>query len=253
MEHLHTIETLLQHEFPIGSQTSATDRLTLLTIKNLLTAGGSYKYCEIGSFLGGSLTPFLRDNNCSDLLSIDERNRQQPDERGAKFDYNGITHQTMVDNLLLHHMDVGKLRGFDGSVDKFPDNGIRFDGLFIDGEHTDYACFRDFIHGLKLMAADSIIAFHDSDLIYKALRMIQEFLLSQNTKFTFVKIKDSAMSVVLLGKYTDISPDKFFNVDHDLEGFYKTSEDNLLLSLIQQRFSLSVNYTLRETPIYKAY
>ena len=68
-------------EFPINSQTSVTDRLALLQVRSLLQRTlPSYTYLEIGSFLGGSLTPFLRDPQCTRVLSIDERNRQQPPE-----------------------------------------------------------------------------------------------------------------------------------------------------------------------------
>ena len=78
--------------FPINSQTSDSDKEVLLKIRSLL--GPKYSYLEIGSYLGGSLTPFLRDENCIKILSIDNRGQKQPDERGAKFDYSGITHTT---------------------------------------------------------------------------------------------------------------------------------------------------------------
>ena len=48
----------LNEEFPIRSQTSDSDKLSLLQIRDILGCKGTYKYLEIGSFLGGSLTPF---------------------------------------------------------------------------------------------------------------------------------------------------------------------------------------------------
>ena len=69
------------NEFPINSQTSPTDKLSLLQIRDIFKKTlPTYSYLEIGSYLGGSLTPFLKDPQCSHILSIDERNRQQPDE-----------------------------------------------------------------------------------------------------------------------------------------------------------------------------
>src|ERR1700690_4369966 len=101
-------DTKMEHladEFPIESQTSATDKLALLQVRNILRKTlATYDYLEIGSFLGGSLTPFLKDPQCRRILSVDERNRQQPDERGVKYDYSGITHQTMIDNLKRHRL-----------------------------------------------------------------------------------------------------------------------------------------------------
>ena len=181
----------LAGEFPIESQTSPTDKLALLQVRNILKRTlPAYDYLEIGSFLGGSLTPFLRDPQCRRILSVDERNRQQPDERGVKYDYSGITHQTMIDNLKNHGFDVGRLQTFDGSISDYHGSAGKFDAVFIDGEHTNFACFRDFIHGIKLLREDSVIVFHDSTLIYQALRIIQEYLVAAGERFRFVKVQD---------------------------------------------------------------
>src|SRR5690606_28176403 len=120
---------------------------------------------------------------------------------GPKWDYAGITHQTMIDNLIAHQLDVSKLKTFDGSVDAYTDFSHKYELMFIDGEHTDVACFRDFVHGIKHVAPDSIIAFHDTDLIYRAVRICQEYLVASNIRFRFVKVQHSAMSMIFLGKY----------------------------------------------------
>ena len=39
------------------------------------------------------------DPACKMVLSIDERGRVQPDERGISYDYSGITTQSMRDEL----------------------------------------------------------------------------------------------------------------------------------------------------------
>src|SRR5688572_21630354 len=107
--------------FPIKSQTSVSDKIFLLGAQRLVREHVSpYAYLEIGSFLGGSLAPFLSDPLCSQVLSVDDRERQQPDSRGAKFDYAGVTAHTMIDKLHEHGFETAKLETFDGSVDALP-------------------------------------------------------------------------------------------------------------------------------------
>ena len=242
----------VQKEFPINSQTSVTDKIALLQVRQIMQRSlPSYAYLEIGSFLGGSLTPFLNDPRCERILSVDERNRQQSDERGVKYDYVGITHQTMIDNLLQQGFDLGKLTTFDGSIDAYRDAGLRFDLAFIDGEHTDFACFRDFIHARKLLKPDAVIAFHDSTLVYKSLRIIQEFLLASGERFKFVKVGNAEISCIFQNAFASLQPEEFFAVDLDLNAFYVNAEKVLLSSIVQNR--LSINLSWKDTPVTRAY
>lgn len=51
--------------FPIDSQTSDTDKLFLKNVINLMSEKfGSFTYIELGSFLGGTLAPFLVAKEC---------------------------------------------------------------------------------------------------------------------------------------------------------------------------------------------
>jgi hypothetical protein len=81
----HTMSDL-EYFFPIPSQTSSRQTFLLGTMR-LVRNSRAYNYLEIGSFLGGSLTPFLMDTACKTILSIDDRGRVQPDERGINYDY----------------------------------------------------------------------------------------------------------------------------------------------------------------------
>ena len=77
--------------FPIHSQTSREDKVFLINTIRLLNSNlNSYNYLEIGSYLGGSLTPFIIDKKCKKILSIDKRNLKLSDERGENFDYKNI-------------------------------------------------------------------------------------------------------------------------------------------------------------------
>src|SRR5271166_3742236 len=129
------------NDFPIPSQTSDLDKRAILMVRSLMPP--DYKYLEIGSFRGGSLVPFLRDPRCTWVLSVDPRLRQPiADERPGVFNYD-YTLESMLAELGQHDVPVDKLHNFVGEM-----QGVitphRFDLLFIDGEHTDVACFRDF-------------------------------------------------------------------------------------------------------------
>lgn len=245
----------LNEEFPIRSQTSDSDKLSLLQIRDILGSKGRYKYLEIGSFLGGSLTPFLRDPKCTNILSIDDRERAQPDERGKKFDYAGITNETMIDALENANLDTQKLKTFDGSIEEITDDEDRYDLIFIDGEHTDWACFRDFIYSKRFFNDNCIVVFHDSTLIYKSLKIICELLKSRKTKFNFVKVKDSEISFLFINAFSEINSSKYF-ISEDLDSFYARSESYVLLQAannrVRSRLTLrGIKYSVIETPTVK--
>ena len=112
----------LAYFFPIPSQTSSIEKLFLLGSMRLARRMRSYTYVEIGSFRGGSLTPFLMDPACKMVLSIDERGRVQPDERGIRYDYSGFTTKSMLDELIRRRIGTEKLTTFDGSIDALTDD-----------------------------------------------------------------------------------------------------------------------------------
>lgn len=251
---------MIQHQaqlakyFPIQSQTSSSDKAFLLASLSLMAEFKSnYSYVEIGSYLGGSLTPFLMDPCCTLALSIDERERQQPDERGAKFDYSGITHQTMIDNLRRHGINTDKLQTFDGSVDDFRPSGQAFDLAFIDGEHTDFACFRDFLWLMPMMKSDALVMFHDSTLVYKALRLIQLYLKKKAVPFRFMKKADSDMSGIFLGKFAEADLTAVFGAEENPKDFYASAEAQILKYLVANRVEVQWSVKINPPKTVSAY
>jgi hypothetical protein len=142
----------------------------------------------------------------------------------------------MLSILKSKQLAIEKLEVFDGSVSDYSGGSSGFDLLFIDGEHTDWACFRDFIYGIQLMKKDAIIAFHDSRLIWKSLKIIQEYLNSTDAKYKFLKVRGSKMSCVLLGSYASNNVAQRFEIVDDLEGFYLRSEAALLQMNVRNQF-----------------
>ena len=222
--------------FPIESQSSIRDKEFLLAAQRLMgDFAPCYDYLEIGSFLGGSLAPFLRDPACTSILSIDERGKTLPDERGALFDYAGITTQSMLDRLHEAGLATTKLTTHDGSIDTLPPSDRRFDLAFIDGEHTDQACFRDFLWALPMMKKDSAVMFHDSSLIYKAIRLIGLLLRKDGRPFAFLKNHDSEMSAIFLGDFSQCHLGRYFEAGEDRDDFFAASELSVLEHNIRNR------------------
>ena len=84
----------------IPSQTSDNDKRSLLAcqraVKQILP---DYTFLEIGSYLGGSLQPFVLDAACARIYSIDKRPFVQPDERGTNYIYKSNSTARMLENL----------------------------------------------------------------------------------------------------------------------------------------------------------
>ncbi|WCA57762.1 class I SAM-dependent methyltransferase [Agrobacterium tumefaciens] len=261
----------IQELFPVGSQTSDSDKLFLLNIINLLSeTTGRFSYLEIGSFLGGTIAPFLVSKDCEYVLSVDERERQQPDERGPRYDYAGITSQTMVDNLKNHGLPTEKLKTFDGSINALPLSERRFDLAFIDAEHTDEAVFRDFVYLLDHMKRDSIVMFHDSSLTAKGIANI--ITLEQQKRhgrksgiarvlagqkkigsFKFFKKRDSEMSCILFGKYSHLNVPSFLGDQEPTEVYMERAARYILEQKIIHQVEFEGSYKILDTRVLKAY
>jgi hypothetical protein len=234
-------KSVIQKQFPIESQTSTADKIVILKIISLFE---KYNYCEIGSFLGGSLTPHLKSDKCYNILSIDDRERIQPDERSIRYNYEGITSQTMINNLKSLDLNLEKLFVFDKSIEHFLSFEKKYDLIFIDGEHTDRACFRDFLYSMKLVSESGIILFHDSTIVYKGIQVCLVYLEANKIPYKFIKVLNSEMSILFLGNY----PLESFDIE-DTEKFYVDSEKYRILEIIKNR-SL-INNTVTDATIEK--
>lgn len=217
----------INEQFPIASQLSEKDRQTLLKLINLFE---KYNYCEIGSFLGGSLAPHIKSDKCLEILSIDDRGRIQQDERGIDYSYEEITSQMMIDNLKKLDLNLEKLTVFDKSIEHLPAFEKKYDLVFIDGEHTDISCFRDFLYSMKLVTDSGIIAFHDSTIVYKGIQSCLIYLEANKINYKFIKVPGCEMSMLFLGNY----PYEEFE-EEDKTQFYINSERHRISWLTTNR------------------
>lgn len=141
----------------IPSLTTAEGRRSLLAVQ-LATARlrGWYSYLEIGSHLGGTIQPHLRDIRCEKIFSIDPRPEAQPDERapGHLDRYQDNSTDRMLALLAQQQSDqVGKIECFECCSWEVPAAAIaiRPHLVFIDGEHTTDDALADFRFAMRVV------------------------------------------------------------------------------------------------------
>jgi hypothetical protein len=164
---------------PIESQTSREDRLSFLAVERAVRERlGSYVYLEIGSYLGGSLQPHLRDDRCRKVYSIDKRPVEPvPDDRanGSVYHYRDNSTERMLELLRGDAQNqLSKLVCFDSdAVDLDPGQFADApDVCLIDGEHTHRAVLSDFRFCRSVVKADGVVLFHDRLLLHRAIIQI---------------------------------------------------------------------------------
>lgn len=222
--------------FPINSQTSFEDKYVLLKIKKMMN-NNNFNYLEIGSFLGGSLTPFLIEKKCKIIVSIDKRNQNLEDERNERQSYENVSTNYMINNLKKYNLDTSKLKTFNGDVENFK-TSTKFDIVFLDGVHTDINTFSDFMNVYEMVKKDSVILFHDSSIIFKSINIINTMLNKRKIKHKLAKFKNSEISGIFFGKYSKYNLTKKISRVENFIKFITSAEENLLLEQINNRLQI---------------
>ena len=231
-------QNLISKNFPIGSQTSLSDKKIILNIVALIKRNNYFfNYLEIGSYLGGSLCPFLLENRCKLIVSIDKRNQAQDDERSEVWCYKKIRESDMLKKLKQHNLDTAKLKTFDGDVKNFKTTK-KFDVAFIDGIHTDINTFSDFLNTLKIIKKHSIVMFHDSSIIFKSINLINLLLMNMNRKFKLAKFQKSEITGIFFGKFSKLNLNTTIAQVEDFNKFSNVAAENLLLAQINNRIKI---------------
>lgn len=147
---------------------------------------GSFVYLEIGSHLGGSIQPYLLDERCRAIISIDKRPAQQPDMRGESYEYPGNSTNRMLENLRrISAEGVRKVRTFDAATNQLQPSMISLkpDICFVDGEHTNTAVEKDFAFCLSVVEDHGVVCFHDSNIVFEELNRIVAGLKASGRRF----------------------------------------------------------------------
>ena len=228
----------LKEFFPIESQTSDLDKIVLLQTLDLIRKKNStYKYLEIGSFLGGSLTPALIDKKCKLVLSIDKRNQILDDERNENWSYKNVSNNLMVKKINQYKISTLKLKTYDGDIKELK-NKDSFDLIFIDGIHTDQNCFSDLINSLHFRKNNSVILFHDTSVIFKAIKLSLIFLENKKISYKVIKFKNSEMTGLFFGSYIKNNFKKNYIATENFDTFCKNAQDKLLMHQIDNRIKI---------------
>lgn len=196
------IETLDISLFsPILSQTTDADRKSLLALQ-ACTRGtlGCYVYLEIGSHLGGSIQPHLRDPKCKKIYSIDKRPPAQPDDRGSLYEYADNSTARMLSLLAAVDPEgVAKIESIDGDTKSISSSRIRQapNLCFVDGEHTSTAVVADFDFCLRVCAEGASIVFHDAQTVFRGLRSVVSRLKRSRREFSSHALSDMVYVICL--------------------------------------------------------
>ncbi|MER8752069.1 class I SAM-dependent methyltransferase [Mesorhizobium sp. M1050] len=198
------IETLDIAIFQVKTESTLCDRTSFLRVQNFARSVlGHYVYLEVGSHIGGSLFPHLLDPACEAAISVDPRPATQPDERAQVFHYpeNSAARMIAVLSDWVPPTEMAKLITVDLDVSDVRPEVIepRATLALIDGEHTNTACFSDFVGVLPLMKSECIISFHDANLIADAIVNAERFLDHLGITHETVFLPDT-VAVMGLGK-----------------------------------------------------
>jgi len=235
--------------FPLTSQTSREDRHWLAQLFRFVRDRHSpYRYLEVGSFLGGTLTPALLDERCCEAVSIDLRPKVQADARQADFDYSHTSTQTMLDGLrLVPSLDLQKLRTFDGRAGEFEFGDARFHFAFIDAEHTDEAVFADYLAVSDHLHEDAVCAFHDDYLVSAGLENIRALLVHQRRAHRMLAFAGSMTAALILENAVERIPAEWLGQTLPWDQFLRASKDKVLMSAIENR--LTFQLALKPRPV----
>jgi hypothetical protein len=185
----------------IKSQSSQGDKRSWLAMQSAVRdAKHTYAYLEIGSYLGGSLQPYVLDPRCRVIYSIDKRPEEQPDDRGQIFSYRDSSTRRMLTNLeAIDSLQMRKVICFDSDAAGVDPQAIADppDVCLIDGEHTRSAVLRDFAFCARVGAPDAVVCFHDADVIYPAIANIVSALKRKRARFRALKLGGLTYAIAL--------------------------------------------------------
>lgn len=188
----------------IESQSTDNDKQSFLACQFAVRSlGDAYNYLEIGSYLGGSIQPYLLDDRCAVIYSLDKRPLVMPDERGADYVYRNNSTARMLE-YLRKVAPTDKIKTIDGDTRRDATPAQVTDKIqlcLIDGEHTDGAVFSDFKFCLKVLDENGgAIMFHDAPITYNGIARCIEYLKENSIKFRAYNLPD-VVFVVEIGDF----------------------------------------------------
>ncbi len=191
--------TLFQY---VVSQSTDGDKRSLLGLLRGMREANrekGYVYLEIGSYMGGSLQPFVQDPVCRKIISIDPRPRSLPDARGTLSYVQNTTENMLRELGRVPGADLAKIVTLEEGTDTLKPASIQPqpDFCFVDGEHTDEAVLRDSRFCQTVLNGRGWIAYHDANIVYDGLLAFIDGLQHAGTVFRAYNFEDSIFLIEL--------------------------------------------------------
>jgi hypothetical protein len=207
--------TLFQY---VLSQTAEEDQKSLMALQAAVrTQHSQFTYLEIGSYMGGSLQPYVVDSHCQKIISLDPRLGEYPDERGTH-QYKHNTTAKMLESLAkIPGANLQKIQSIEAGTETVKSEAIKTlpHLCFIDGEHTNDAVLRDARFCFEIVKFDGCIAFHDAHLIYTALNQLLSELTQSQRPFRAYVLPETVFVIDLgTANYGEMSPVKERRADN---------------------------------------
>ena len=163
---------------------------------------GTFAYLEIGSHLGGSIQPYLLDERCRAVYSIDPRPLSQLDDRkrGHIVHYEGNSTERMRERLRsLDAAQFAKVVCFESDASLVDPARLvpRPDVGFIDGEHTRRAVLSDYAFCRKALSPTGTILFDDFPIVYPAVIQIVRSLRASGEAFAAFRLDGKVFGLFL--------------------------------------------------------
>lgn len=196
----------------IPSQTSIATRRSLLAIQRATARRHpEFAYLEIGSYLGGSIQPYLLDTRCRAIYSIDPRPGRQADDRAPGYSRAYTDNSTRRMLELIREADAsqaGKISCFEMDASRVDPARIptRPHVAFIDGEHTVRAVLSDFAFCLKVMAEGGTVVFDDFSIVYPAVLEICRSLKRQRRRFVAARLEGKIFAIFFDAENVRLDP-----------------------------------------------
>lgn len=229
---INRLDTALFEHVP--SQTTANEKKALLALQLAVRELQSFVYLEIGSYLGGSLQPYVLDCRCTSVISIDPRPDAIVDVRGRKGGY-GVSLDDMLTGLRkIPGADLKKLHTISAATNGLSARDLphRPDLCFVDGEHTDKAALTDARFCLSAVGENGLIVFHDANLVYGGIGMFVQELEAAGRSFRAFNFLDSVFFIEL--------------------GNLRVSKTEPVCTLLEQSYR-SYLWSLAQTDQYRAF
>jgi len=122
---------------------------------------------------------------------------------------------------------------------------------FIDGEHTDEACFADFISMYEEMPEGGVCGFHDTNLTTTGIECISSFLKYKERPFTFLVFNNSVVSAFFLDVEPEEIPANLISQAINWENFKQSSRNDLLVENVKNRCEFNIG--LKPVSVHRAY